>query len=411
MSSIRLPLAVGFSVAVGLSIHVLQTRFNIPQSRGAWVGLQCAVIMDMSVPERILVRAVLRAFGSVVGAMLGVILALLYEQLGEDQAVPTTSQRLFQLFAMIVVSLICSISVKMFKDFTYAFVLILNTVAIAVYPPNLDVAVEWMASVCVGVAIAGFSLAVFHYPSAAQTVLDCYAEVMTSCVDFVALSICGSACHLDKSQHHEQVHTLTHKLSVSHEALQNYIRVHKYIKSHKATVSHLNALSEALRAVYHRAHSVYLTLTHASNADLFADEQFCQIFGYHVLRLKDTFLAIKEKLSGIHQRKHAFNSDQFILLIADLENLNTILFTLKTLYLKHQDGFLAAKNIRWSVLCVLITVAPVVSALTDYALALARFMTPYSPPSFPGLVDSRLIKVKHHIDLFLDDHVIASHKS
>ena len=128
--SIRLPLAVGFSIALSLSIHVLQARYGFTNIRGAWVGLTCAVIMDMSVPERILVRAVLRALGSIVGAMLGVILALIYEKMGREDTEPNLGQQLFQMFSMIFVALMCAISVKLFKDFTYAFLLTLFTASL-----------------------------------------------------------------------------------------------------------------------------------------------------------------------------------------------------------------------------------------------------------------------------------------
>ena len=404
---LRLPLAVGCSIALGLSLHVLSTQFAIKTIRGPWVGLTCAVIMDMSAPERILVRAVFRAFGSVVGATLGVILALVYEKLGDcpEGCPPNATQRLFQLVAMISVALLCSVSVKLFADFAYAFLLILFTVAIALYPPSLQVAVEYMTSVCAGAGIATLTLAVFHYPSAAQTVLDCYWEVVMSCVDFVASSICESRSSPDVSikQHHRLVHNLTHKLAAAHDALANYVRVHKFINSHKATVSHLNDLSVALRAVYHRAHTVYLTLSNAANADLFRDDQFCETFGYHVLRLKDTFLAIKDKLAAVHRRKRDFDAEKFAALAQDLELLTDIMYTLKGLFLKHQRGFLDEQNKHWSVLCLLITVGPVIAALNDYIIALGHFMAPYASNDLNAFVDTRLVKVRLRIEQYIVD--------
>jgi hypothetical protein len=400
----RLPLAVGFSVALSLSLQVLQSRVEVSYMRGAWVGLTCAVIMDMSVPERILVRAVLRAFGSIVGAILGVVLVLIYEKIGtqKDSELVSVGQYIFQLLAIVSIAFICSVSVKLFKDFTYAFLLVLFTVAIALYPPSLEVAIDWMCSVCLGVSIAGISLAVFHYPSAAQTVLDCNVEVLTSCVDFVAISIGIVPSHREAG-HAKVVHNLTHKLAVSHEALHNYVRVHKYIRGHQDTVQNLEKLSVALRGVYHRSHSVYLTLRcYSDTTDLFADEKFCEIFGYHILRLKEIFLAIKEKLSAVHRRKTAFNELEFTDVIHDLEISKNIMYTLKSLYLKNQSEA-PQHTTRWSVLCILLTMAPVISALTEYMIALAHFMRPYAHDGFTAGVDTRLSKVKAHIDHFQTD--------
>ena len=400
-NTLKGPCSVAFAIFLSGGLELLGTRTSILPIKGAWVVATVAVITDMSAPERIIVRAILRAVGSLFGAAVGACIVLSFENMLDlDDGPEDVAAYLFQWFAVTVIAFCCGVACKVWKDYSYSTLLILYTVAHSLYPPNIEDTLQWCSSVCCGAITALITLLIFHFPSAFKAVLELNGQVLCNCLDFVSNSIYDSG---DSSVTFEKIKSISRRLATATDAMNHYTRVHKHIPSDRLYITKYRDLSGSLRRVYHSAHNMHLTLDSCDIAGLFLNERFCEVFGFHLLKFKDLLSSLKPVVVEMHSNA---KSTAGIERAADyLCDMSECLDSMNRMHALHSTGFLTRDGIRWNVVCMLITLAPVVTALSEYFAVMAGIHE--QSDSLTCELQS-ILKTKARIEVFLRTGVCVS---
>ena len=400
-NTLKGPCSVAFAIFLSGGLQFLSTKMSILPIKGAWVVATAAVITDMSAPERIIVRAILRAVGTLFGAAVGACIVLAFENMLDLEDGPEdVAAYAFQWFAVTFTAFCCGIACKIWKDYSYSTLMILYTVARSLYPPRIEDTLRWSASVCCGAAVALLTLAIFHFPSAFKAVLELNGHVLCHCLDFVTNSIYDSG---DASITFDKIKSISRRLATATDAMNHYTRVHSHIPSDRLYIAKYKELSSSLRRVYHTAHNMHLTLESCDIAGLFMNERFCEVFGFHLLRFKDLLSSLKPVVYEMHL--NGKSTESIARAASSLCDISDCLDAMNRMHAMHSTGFLTKDGIRWNVVCMLITLAPVVTALSEYFALMAGIHE--KSDSLECEIQS-ILKTKTRIEAFLRTGVCVS---
>lgn len=381
-------LAVLLAVVVGGSMAFVSSFAAIYPLSGYWIVLTIVVVLDMTHPERMIIRSLQRVAGSVIGAALGIAIVSLMANMQHLSVV----SRLFQWSCITLVALLTGVACRLIPYHKYVFSLILFTVAIAIYPPNINSAISWMVSVCAGAVIALLAIVIAHVPPASQTVLNLYAQVIVSSIYFVEFAIAApvraGTAPPSKRPASKIIHRITTDLAVAHECLGHYNQLNRWFCLSSKTVTDLQRLSSSAHAVYHSCHNLFLTFRIGGTSELFSLTTFTDIYGYDMLRLKEILSDLSSDLVDMHQSiskdtlhntttnfTHAFNLMERIITNSRLDQAT------------RND-----QQIQWGVVSFLTATTPVILQLFDYTSILMQTQR-YEGHRLPEEVRSRLVEI------------------
>jgi Fusaric acid resistance protein family len=229
------PISLTVAVSVLAILHAVlpnqSNYFNV-----MWSIITVGVVMDMSYAEKLLVKALLRSIGTVIGAGLGMVIV-------------TNTENLMKLVLLPVFGMGLSLCMKASSE-PYIFHLASITMVIVGFSDSVLSGLYRFTSVFIGIAVSVISAFVFA-PNAKQSLIENYEKVGDMCIRLLLAdqkdgdSRLGGLCEIRRA------------VFFAEEAYTARKKLRKWTHCF-AEESKMEKLSQSAINFYHESHNFYL---------------------------------------------------------------------------------------------------------------------------------------------------------
>lgn len=247
------PLAICSAVVGAVLIAVLSNSFDPYGTLNlVWIVTTILLIMTFGSADRILVQAVFRIIGTIVGVGIGALLAFGHGQMVND-GVSSVGLYAYQLSLQVVVILLVAVGVKLFPYLNDVFLIVALTTAILLFSPDLSFAHSRTLSVLLASGAAFLCTFLFHYTLAEELLFQEHRSVAEN-----LLRLTEYAIKTELSAKHEfdlLAHDIRNSLYSMSSAWAAYYQWRKW--SFRRVSYNFNQLTDALRPLYYEVFSLY----------------------------------------------------------------------------------------------------------------------------------------------------------
>jgi hypothetical protein len=367
------PLAICTAVLIGALIAILSNTFDRTKTLNlVWVVTTVLLIMSFGSAEKILVHAVLRIIGTVVGVGIGALLAFGHGEMVNEGA-SVTALYSYQIALQIVVVFLTATCVKLFPKLYDVFIVVALTIAILLFSPDLTYTKSRTLSVLLATGAALLCTLVFHYTMAEETLFREHRQAAENLMLLTRLAV--SSEYTEKHEFDMSAHHIRASLRSIKTTWLAYVQWHRLTR--REVPYDFAALSDSLRPLYYEVFSLYWSHTETNLRPRDARRLYCDTQGDFELLFRPLLRGI---LGGIATCAASLRSIlnpkavSFLERKEELEKLLSVmaiefLLNLTLMNVRYTDNRLlcfSTRSQRWNMCEFMMTMSCVLMELVEY---------------------------------------------
>lgn len=398
------PFAICCAVLSGALIGILSNAFDPTNTLNlVWIVTTVLLVMTFGSAEKILVEAIFRILGTVIGVGVGALVAFGHSELVNSGS-STVALYAYQLSLQVAFVFMVAVGVKLFPRFHDVFVIIGLTIAVLLFSPNLVFAKSRTLSVLLATGVAFACTILFHFTMSEELLFLQHEEAATNLMRLTRLAV--SSEHKAKHEFDLSAHQIRGSLRSAKDTWSAYVQWRKLTL--RSVRYDFGALSESLRPLYYEVFSLYWSHTETNLRPRDAKRLYCDTEADYEILFKPLIRSIVE---GV--RKCAFSLQiilrptkvPFMERKEQLEKLVSImaidfLLNLTLMNVRYTDNRLlcfSTRNQRWNMCDFMITVSCVLMELVEYFRAVVGLFAHENASEY-GRLSQRLVKLKESLN-------------
>ena len=381
----RGPITLAVAVAVaGLIGYLLSTTMGIWQIKMSWTIITIGVVLDITQMERALVKAALRAFGTLLGAVIGMGIVAIYTGLKTGS---TLTADLWIWFAVAGVAFLLALLMQYAGDNSYIYHLTSITVVIVAYSGDILIAVGRFISVLAGTVIAMASLLLFSHEPTHKRVSRYYELAVRSCLTLVQVALTEQGIGGS-----DVIPTVREALFNAQDALEARQKWRDWFRL--SDESEMHALSESVINLYHECHSCAITANIVDLPGLMREEDFA----LHFEPLLQRFATLISNLQVELHIMHDISQPNTTAFAETIEKLAELITALNAVYQDHLESSIIGLRVN----SIIVVLAVTVISLAQYCIDACNIPTVVPMhASLLGDMTCRLELVQSELRMFL----------
>jgi len=315
----------------------------------------------MSATDVMLVKATLRAGGTVLGAIIGLVIISIYSSLEVGSVIVAN---LWLWLSVAVVAFVCAVLMQYAGEYSYIFHLTAITVVIVAYSGSVLAAVGRLISVITGILIAMLAITIITHQRTHAVVFRNFEKVVFDCLE---LSVAGfSAGTGEPTELFEEVRKALIAAEDTVEARKKWrgwFRLRPEVE--------MDALAESVINLYHQCHNCFITARAVEFNVLLEDSDINEHFGPLIRNVCEIMKMLGARISNMHD----IQTPNDLGFTGEVEDLSREIFAFNRTYQIYSEGFLKVKRLRAPLSSIFIALAVVTMALSEYCISVCSVPT------------------------------------
>ena len=372
-SFLKDPVAICTAIVSALLIAILANSyseagfFNL-----VWIVTSVILIMIFGSAQRVLVEAVFRMIGTVLGVGLGALLAFGHNQMLKHGA-SAVGLYAYQISLEVVVVFLVAILVKLYPALYGIFAITGLTTALLLFSPDLTVAHQRTLSVLIAVAMAFVSTLLFHYTLAEEVLFSEHRKIALDVLELTELAV--SSEYTAKREFDLASHEVRDAIQSASSAWGAYAQWRRI--TFRKPVYDFGSLTDALRPLYYEVFSLYWSHTETTQRPREAQRLYCdsesdfnELFRPLIHALVASVRKCREALERVLRPTGVSPQTRLITLERLLPDLSSSLFLnmelLNLRYIENRLLCFSTRHQRWSVCDYMISLTCLLMELVEY---------------------------------------------
>ena len=386
---LRGPVTLTFAVAIaGMIGYLLAPTAGVWQIKISWTIITIGVVLDITLMERVLVKATLRAAGTLIGALIGLGIVAIYTGLQTGSALTAD---IWLWLSVAGVACVLALLMQFAGENAYIYHLTSITVVIVAYSGEVLVAVGRFISVLAGIAIAMISILIFCHEPTHKRVSRYYEVAVTLCFRLLSETITVST-----DAENSLIPELRMALFNAEDALEARKKWRGWFRLREEP--EMDALSESVVNLYHECHSCSITARIIDLHELVTEQDVSLVFQPILKRFSDLLRDLATELP----RMHDISLPNTVTFTHTVEQLADVIAALNVAYLDNLEGILTPKALGRRFNSIMVVLAVTVISLAQYCSDSCTIPTLVRiDPVLLLDIKSRLELVQTNVRLFL----------
>ena len=376
------PVAICTAVVSSVLIGIFSNIFDINGTLNlVWIVTTILLVMTFGSAEKILVQAVFRMVGTVIGVGIGALLAFGHGQMQKNGA-SAVALYAYQIALQVLIVFVIAAGTKLFPALYDILVIIALTTAILLFSPDLYFTKSRTLSVLLGVGAAFVCTLLFHYTVAEEVLFLEHRSAATNLMLLAEFAV--SSEHRAKHEFEQSSQNIRSSLASASAAWTAYAQWRK-LTCRKIPYD-FEKLSEALRPLHYEVFSLYWSHAATGLRPRDASTLYCDTAADYETLFRPL---IRNIIHGIRLFRHcmeivlqptsvsvAERRGALVRLIAIVES--RFFLNLELFYVRYADNRLVCfsnRQQRWNMCDYMITLACVLMELIEYVKCVTQLFS------------------------------------
>lgn len=367
------PIAICAAIVSAVLIALLADSYTTTDIFNlVWIVTTVILIMVFGSAERVLVEAVYRMAGTLIGVGLGALLAFGHNQMLKHGASPV-GLHAYQLCLVVAIVFLVAILAKLFPSLHSIFAIAGLTTALLLFSPDLTITHQRTLSVLLAVVAAFASTLLFHYTLAEEVLFTENRKIALDVLELTEFAV--SSAYLAKHEFDRASHEVRLGILSASSAWSAYSQW-RWLTFRKPAFD-FGSLTEALRPLYYEVFSLYWSHIETTQrprevARLYCDSEsdFQQFFYPIINAIVVTIRHSRDALDIILQPTSVSSQTRLLTFQRIIPELSSSLFLnlelLNVRYIENRLLCFSTRHQRWSVCDYMISLVCVLMELVEY---------------------------------------------